>query len=116
MNTRDSDDRYHRYDRDDHRYDADGRDGPYENCDHDRYDDGRRGDYACAACGVVRRITRISAGRGDNTGSIIIGAVVGGALGYPVGSGDEVLGGVLAVRQAWAIRYFATFASSTMIG
>lgn len=68
----------------DYRY-SQQRDGQYDS----RYgDDYRRSDADCNSCGVVRRITKLSARRGDNTGSIIIGAVVGGALGNTIGSGD----------------------------
>lgn len=43
----------------------------------------------CDYCGTVRSITRVSdRGRRHNNGAIILGAVIGGALGNQVGSGD----------------------------
>ena len=52
---------------------------------HDR--DGRR--EICQECGTVRDISRISSGsRRSNTGAIVVGALIGGALGNQVGKGD----------------------------
>ncbi len=43
----------------------------------------------CDYCGTVRSISRVSdRGRRHNNGAIILGAVIGGALGNQVGSGD----------------------------
>lgn len=58
--------------------------------------DDRRGEYAvgapgypgCSACGVVRSITQVAGGSANNTGAIVVGALVGGALGNTVGHGD----------------------------
>lgn len=61
-------------------------DGAYLN-DRD-YGRDARYDQVCDYCGTVRRISRIGGGSGNNTGAIIVGAVVGGALGNTVGRGD----------------------------
>jgi outer membrane lipoprotein SlyB len=50
--------------------------------------DDRRSGPGCDYCGTVRRITRVARGTPDNTGAIVVGALVGGALGNTVGSGD----------------------------
>ena len=53
-----------------------------DNRDHDRRE-------VCQECGTVRDITRISSGsRRGNTGAIVVGALIGGALGNQVGKGD----------------------------
>jgi outer membrane lipoprotein SlyB len=95
---------HQQYDRNDYRYGQDYR--PGANYQDDRayqqgpayihadgqpgyYRDGGRMDPACQACGVVRSITQVAGGSGgNNTGAIVVGAVVGGALGNTVGRGD----------------------------
>jgi len=74
-----------------------------------RYRDQDRRQQVCAHCGTVRAITRIHANeRRNNTGAIVLGAVIGGALGNQVGSGSgrqaatvagAVAGGAIANRS-----------------
>lgn len=92
---RDGYDRYGQraYDQRDDRYDRDYRDASterYGGAYPDDRDYGRdaRYDQPCDYCGTVQRISRIGGGSGNNTGAIIVGAVVGGALGNTVGKGD----------------------------
>lgn len=44
-------------------------------------------EQVCHYCGEVRSISRISSHR-QNTGAVVLGALVGGALGNQVGKGD----------------------------
>ncbi|MGE4073100.1 MAG: glycine zipper 2TM domain-containing protein [Lysobacterales bacterium] len=56
---------------------------------HQNYNDQDRRREICQECGTVRDITRISSGsRRGNTGAIVVGALIGGALGNQVGKGD----------------------------
>lgn len=86
MHTRSDRDYDERYGRGEAVYDQ-GRDYRQDQGYDDGYDNDRR-EAACDTCGVVRGISRVTIERGNNTGSIILGAVVGGALGNTVGSGD----------------------------
>jgi outer membrane lipoprotein SlyB len=106
MNTRDQpyydhDSEHQQYDRNDYRYGQDYRPGAdyrddrgyqqgygYENVQPGQYGYDGRTDPGCDACGVVRSITQVAGGSGDNTGAIVVGALVGGALGNTVGHGD----------------------------
>lgn len=55
-----------------------------------RHHDQDRQEQVCNYCGTVRSISRINtnSGRKNNTGAIIVGALIGGAVGNQVGDGD----------------------------
>lgn len=52
------------------------------------YDAAGRSDLGCQTCGVVRSITQVAGSKAGNTGAIVVGALVGGALGNTIGHGD----------------------------
>lgn len=70
---------------------------------HSRHDDRR--ERVCEYCGTVRSISRINRHSRSNKGAVVLGALIGGALGNQVGKGDgrkaatvagAVAGGVIA--------------------
>ncbi len=92
---------HQQYDRNDYRYGQDYRPGAdyrddrgsqqgygYEDVQPGQYGFDGRIDVGCEACGVVRSISQVAGGTGNNTGAIVVGALVGGALGNTVGHGD----------------------------
>lgn len=92
---------HQQYDRNDYQYGQDYRPGPdyvddrgYQQVPAYTYGQGAayradgRNDPGCEACGIVSSITQVAGGSGNNTGAIVVGALVGGALGNTVGHGD----------------------------
>lgn len=57
--------------------------------DRDRYDrDDDRYEEVCRSCGTVRGISRINRSSRRNVNATVLGALIGGAIGNQVGSGD----------------------------
>ncbi len=57
--------------------------------DRDRYDrDDDRYEEICRSCGTVRGISRINRSSRRNTNATVLGALIGGAVGNQIGSGD----------------------------
>lgn len=106
MHTREQQDYDHRgehqqYDRNDYRNGQDYRSGAayqddrvyqqgpaYDSAQPGYYSNDGRSDPGCEACGVVRSITQVAGDTHNNTGAIVVGALVGGVLGNTVGHGD----------------------------